>query len=324
MTDLETVRKCWLRERPDYERFGKELEARLRTELRRAGIWAEVASRAKEMDSLIRKLVKKPSHSYESVSDRSGVRVIIRYKNEVDAVLALVEKLFECGQPEQKADTLKLDQVGYLSVHVDVKLCADDRLAATYPPERFQAELQVRTLAQHLWSEMSHDTVYKNDETLNPLPNLVKRRIYLLAGVVEVADSEFTRLNMETPSTPELDLLKSLERHFYKHTTRRGDSEISIDLIRLLIPLYENNKNEPQKIASHLDQFYAEHEDVIREVYDQAEDTPERSAYLYQPEALMIYDRLCADSMAIRKVWSEHYPERELERIANAFGISFD
>ncbi|MEK7538470.1 MAG: hypothetical protein AAB552_01375 [Patescibacteria group bacterium] len=321
MTDLETARKRWLQERPKYEQFGKELEKRLRTELRQAGIWADVTSRAKEMDGFIRKLIKKPSHNYESVSDKSGIRVILRYKNEVDAVLALAEKSFKCGQPEQKADTLKLDQVGYLSVHVDVKLCADDPLVATYPPQKFQAELQVRTLAQHLWSEMSHDTYYKNDDTLNPLPNSIKRRIFLLAGVVEVADSEFTRLNMETPTTPELDLLKSLERHYYKLTTRRGDPEISLALIHLLMPLYEK---ESRQIVSHLDHFYAEHEDVIREVYEEAEGTPNRSAYLYQPEALMIYDRLCADTAVIRKVWSAHYPERELERIANAFGISFD
>ncbi len=38
----------------------------------------------------------------------------------------------------------------------------------------------------------------------------------------------------------------------------------------------------------------------------------------------MIYDRLMADPLSIRKVWNEQYPEKELERIANAFGISFD
>jgi hypothetical protein len=192
---------------------------------------------------------------------------------------------------------------------------------ATYLPEKFQAELQVRTLAQHLWSEMSHDTFYKNDETLNPLPNPIKRRIYLLAGVVEVADDEFTRLNEGMSTTPEHDLLKSLERHYYKLTTRRGDPEISIDIIRFLIPLYEK---ESQQIALHMDQFYVDHEDVIRDVYEQAEGAPERSVYLYQPEALMIYDRLLVDRFAIQRVWNEHYPERELERIANAFGISFD
>lgn len=321
MTDLETVRKHWLRDKPEYERFGQELAKRLRTELRRAGIWAEVDSRAKEVESLIRKLIKKPSHNYETVGDKAGVRVILRYKSEIEPVLMQATQLFECTQPENKVDTLSPNQVGYLGMHVDVKLRVDDPLVATYPRHSFRAELQIRTLAQHLWSEMSHDTFYKSDETLNPLPNPKKRRIYLLAGVVEVADDEFNRLNSEMPTIPEIDLLKSLERHFYKLTTRRGDPEVSLELIRLLMPLY--NKDSRQ-IASHLDQFYAEHEDVIREVYEQAEGAPDRSAYLYQPEALMIYDRLYTDSIAIRKVWNTHYPERELERIANAFGISFD
>ncbi|MCU7866022.1 MAG: hypothetical protein KZQ92_18830 [Candidatus Thiodiazotropha sp. (ex Lucinoma borealis)] len=321
MTDLEEVRKRWLNERHDYERFGLALSDRLRKELRQAGIWAEVSSRAKEIDSLIRKLIKKPGRSYESIGDKSGVRVILRYKDEIEPVLKLADEAFECGELEHKADTLKHDQVGYLSVHVDVKLLADDPLAKEYPPVGFRAELQVRTLAQHLWSEMSHDAFYKNDEILNPLPVQVKRRVYLLAGVVEVADDEFNRLNAEIPILPELQLLNSLESHYFKLTSRRSDPELSLDVIRLLMPLYDS---EIPKIISHLDAFYNNHQEVIRHVYEDAENTHDRSVYIFQPEALMIYDRLSTDVIGIQKVWNTKYPERELERIANAFGISFD
>ncbi len=45
---------------------------------------------------------------------------------------------------------------------------------------------------------------------------------------------------------------------------------------------------------------------------------------LTTPEVLMIYDRLEIGPVSIRKVWNEHSPEKEVERIANAFGISFD
>ncbi len=321
MTALESARKRWLGEKSEYESFGREIKKRLEGELQRAGIWAQVNSRAKEMDSLIRKLIKKPNHTYESIGDKCGTRIILRYKYEVEQILMLVATLFDCGTPEQKADVLRFDQVGYLSTHVDVKLHTDDPLAASYPPDKFRAELQVRTLAQHLWSEMAHDTFYKNDDTLNPLPASTKRRIYILAGVVELADDEFDRLNSEAPPLPEIHLLKSLERHYFKHTTRRGDSESSLDVIRLLMPLYSK---DPREIALHLDEFYTEREDVIRHVYEEAANLPDRSAYLYQPEALMIYDCLNTDPVGIRKVWNECYPERELERIANAFGISFD
>lgn len=321
MNGLESARKKWLVERSAYDLFGKKLAEMLRIELRDKGIWAEVTSRAKEIDSLIRKLIKKPRYSYDTVGDKSGIRVILRYKDEIEPVLKLAEKIFDCGDFEQKIETLEHDQVGYLSVHGDVKLQKKSKLAGEYPPEEFRAELQVRTMAQHLWSEMSHDAFYKNDESLNPLPKLLKRKVYILAGVVEVADNEFNRLNSDMETVPELDLLKSLERHYFKLTTRRSDSELSLDVIRLLSPLY---KKSSKQIALQLDQFYIENRDVVHAVYEQAENEPDRSAYLYQPEALMIYERLKADEIGLRKVWTEKYPDRELERIANAFGISFD
>lgn len=321
MTDLESARKRWLTDKSEYDDFSQELVSKLSAELRRKGIWGEVTGRAKEVDSIIRKLIKKPEHTYDSIGDKSGVRIILRYTDEIKQVLELVKNSFDCGNFEEKVDALEHDRVGYLSVHVDVKLRTDDALAGKYPPEKFKAELQVRTMAQHLWSEMSHDAFYKNDESLNPLPRPVKRRVYLLAGVVEVADVEFNRLNGEMPTIPEFILLNSLERHYFKLTTRRGDSELSLDVIRLLLPLYSE---EPKQISIHLDEFYNTHQEVINDVYEQAEEDSDRSVYLYQPEALMIYDRLIYDAIALRKLWNTKYPEAELERIANAFGISFD
>ena len=67
-------------------------------------------------------------------------------------------------------------------------------MAARFPGGRFRAELQVRTLAQHLWSEMSHDTTYKSGTVVEPE---LKRRVNLLAGLIEIADREFSRLQEE-------------------------------------------------------------------------------------------------------------------------------
>jgi hypothetical protein len=38
----------------------------------------------------------------------------------------------------------------------------------------------------------------------------------------------------------------------------------------------------------------------------------------------MIYERLEYDPLAVREVWQESFPDAELERIAHAFGISFE
>ena len=58
-------------------------------------------------------------------------------------------------------------------------------------------------------------------------------------------------------------------------------------------------------------------------MYEEAEEWTV-SPFLYQPEVLMIYERLEADQLAARKAWVLRFPESELERIANVLGISFD
>ena len=48
------------------------------------------------------------------------------------------------------------------------------------------------------------------------------------------------------------------------------------------------------------------------------------SPLLFQPEALAIYERLKDDVIALRSVWTSHFPESELENLANTFGINPD
>ena len=209
--------------------------------------------------------------------------------------------------------------MGYLSTHVDIRSKDGDSLAIDFSPSVYSAELQVRTMAQHLWADMAHDTFYKNDETLNPLPPPLQRRVNVLAGVVEVADNEFDRLNREMPATPEVALLKSLEKHYLTLTSRRSNVELSLKVIRLLFPLYQS---KPRQIAVHFRNFFAERADVLRAVYSDAETDEGRSAFLYQPETLMIYHLLETKPIATHHCWNTEFPERELERIATPFGIS--
>jgi len=321
MTDIEAARKLWLAEYLQFDEFALHLKSLLGEAVKRAGIRAQVDSRAKALDSLIKKLILKPTHTYESLSDKAGVRVIVRYKHEINPVLEIARGMFDRSEPENMIDRMKPDTFGYLSVHADVRLKAGDALIARFPRDKFSAEIQVRTLAQHLWAEMAHDTVYKSSALVRPLNSAVQRRIYILAGVVELADEEFDRIDHEMPTVPEFRVLKSLERNYYKLTVRRSDPELSLDVIRLLLPLYGQ---EPGEVAAHLDHFFSENQDMLHDVYSKAEDLAKQSAFLFQPEALMIFDLLQTERLTVRDAWIPVYPFEELERIANTFGISFD
>src|SRR6266436_8018430 len=147
MMTLEDARKLWLEERPAFKEFASHLRDTLKLEVRRAGILADVTSRAKDVDSLIKKLILKPHLSYELLGDKAGVRVVVRYKQEIATVLEVAKKLFERGDPENTARRLKPQTLRYLSVHADLRLRPDDAQSGKFPATKFSAEVQVCTMA---------------------------------------------------------------------------------------------------------------------------------------------------------------------------------
>jgi ppGpp synthetase/RelA/SpoT-type nucleotidyltranferase len=321
MSDVEQARKRWQKEQASYVEFGELISGRVRVALQRRGIWCETSSRAKEIHSLVKKLLK-GKHTYENLPDKAGARCMLRYFSDVDVVVGIVREVFECSEPDNKLEGLAEDRIGYISTHVEVRLKENDPSNATFPSQLYSAELQIRTQAQHLWAEMSHDTFYKNEETIAKLPNNVevRRRINLMSGLIEVADQEFDRLNREIPLDSALSLYKELERHYYRLTVKRPNADLSLQVISLLLPLYHQ---DIQQIKNQINSFISANEDVLNTVYETADEWS-ASAFLYQPEALMILERLQTDQLALRRTWNTAFPESELERVANAFGVSFD
>jgi ppGpp synthetase/RelA/SpoT-type nucleotidyltranferase len=327
VNNIEAARKRWIAERSQYDAFGKMLEERIRQSLKPLGLWFEVSSRAKTVDSLVKKLLtKQGKHTFDTLPDKVGARVVLRYRSDVGRVVQQVQQLFDSDEPEDKLAKEGVNWVGYLSIHIDhVRLRQEDSGVATYPPDVFWAELQVSTLAQHLWSDMSHDTVYKNDQMLNKLPADWQRRIALMAGQIEVADREFDSLNMELSKIPTVRLLQILERHYYSVTAERFNLELSVEVMESLMPLVTEDVST---FAYKLNDFLSEKREVIEQVYAKALalgiENENITSFLFQPEVLLIYKFLDADRDETRQLWNQNYPDRELERIANTFGISFD
>jgi putative GTP pyrophosphokinase len=319
MSDTEEPRKKWIKERATYEDFSKLIANRLKVAVQANGIWCESGARAKDVPSLIKKLLK-GKHTYETLPDKAGARCVVRYLCDLNSVVSLAQQLFDCSEPDDKLKERQDNQVGYISIHLEAKLKSDDELASKFPPHKYWAELQIRTMGQHLWAEMAHDTVYKNDELLSSIPAQIKRRVNLTAGLLEIADHEFDRLNKELALDPAVEIFKQLETYYYRLTSRRPDPELSLAVINMLMPLYGNNvKHIEERIATF---FWNHHQELIT-VYEGTDDW-KASALLYQPEALMLLERLEVDDLKLRRVWKEQFPEKELERFANAFGISFD
>ena len=141
---------------PVFEDLSARATKEIKEMLASAGIIvAAVESRVKTESSLAGKLELKGS-KYSSISDITdivGLRVITFYIDDVDKVASLIERLFEIDW-ENSVDKRKLheiDSFGYLSLHY---ICS-------YKGSDIRFEVQLRTVLQHAWANMNHDTGYK-------------------------------------------------------------------------------------------------------------------------------------------------------------------
>jgi putative GTP pyrophosphokinase len=128
------------------------------------------------------------------------VRVTTYFEDTVERVAEMVEREFlvDGKNSVNKAALLDPDRFGYLSRHHVVTLSQERSKLAEYRRfEGHQIEIQTRSILQHAWAEIEHDLGYKSSEAL---PVEVRRRFARLAGLLELADKEFTEIRVELES----------------------------------------------------------------------------------------------------------------------------
>jgi hypothetical protein len=163
------------------------------------------------------------------------VRVIVLHRDDAERVLELVHDCFDCREEEDTSQRLGQKTVGYRGWHVFVLLRETDPKWTEF--RDIQAELQIHTQAQHLWSTMSHP-IYKREADI---PLDLVRRMHLLAGLLELADDEFLRIEREIARSPGMEavlVLETLERLFVKLVGLEWDRDFSLEVVRYLLPLY--------------------------------------------------------------------------------------
>ena len=185
---------------PVYTEMAEVIPERLKGFFEEAGIIvAALEHRVKTENSLAGKLELKGGKYKDiyDITDILGLRVITFYIDDVDKVASVLERLFEVDW-ENSVDKRKahdIDSFGYLSLHYICRVPESSYSDPEHPEvNKIRFEVQMRTVLQHAWANMNHDTGYKSGVEI---PKEYLRNLSRLAGMLELADEQFSRIRTE-------------------------------------------------------------------------------------------------------------------------------
>ena len=305
MLIVDNPRQLWISEKDLYEAIGLEIRESLSVLLRENGIAAVFSHRAKEIDSIVKKMMRKDKR-YDEILDKVGVRVVVSFKSQLSEVDSLICKTFggEIQKRENMSEKLGKTEFGYQAIHYDICKIRNGQECI--------CEVQLRTICQDGWSMLSHAIAYKTEIGI---PEHIEREINALSAVFELADNQFQLIKSlidELPDTDPIRILNYLEKFFISKIGTTYDYELSRYFLKSINTLYEDNP------IMALQKFIEVNEELVLSVIRKYSD----NTFFSQPEIVLIMERLENRKYALKEYWEQLLPVAELESIANAWGTS--
>ncbi|MBW8003705.1 MAG: RelA/SpoT domain-containing protein [Planctomycetes bacterium] len=170
--------------------------------------------RVKSLDSAIGKIARKSYTDPETqMTDLVGVRFVVLLRQSIDLICDIIksEPSWTAVVDRDYEDEIKNapKHFDYQSVHFVIRpknnLDIDGETLYTYHP----CEIQVRTLLQHAYAEVLHDSIYKS---VGPVPPKAERLVARSMALMETTDDLFSEtMNLlDAENKSRNDLLASL------------------------------------------------------------------------------------------------------------------
>ncbi|MCS3900849.1 (p)ppGpp synthetase [Methanococcus voltae] len=253
--------------------------------------------RIKNEESLVQKALyrnKNYENPYNQITDKVGIRYVVLLNKDIKKINKIIEEIdiWEYSKDrdivEERNNNPKV--FDYQSDHYIVKnkesITLENNIII---PKNTPCEIQIRTLLQHSYSELTHDKLYK---TVN-LNNKSDRCVARCMALIEVVDDMYTEIDEIVSEKDQRynDILSNLKIIYEKILTSENKDKFKEDysenlnlyIIEELYELISNNILIKIKDTNNLD-------DIKYYEYDYHINTGYHKNKLYrQPIAILVY-----------------------------------
>lgn len=294
----DEVQRQALRDREQLERIKDDVSCRLEDACRSMNIRFHIESRVKEPESILEKLVRMPTLTYDKLQDKVGVRILPTRKCDLELVATAVRETFTVMTEKDTLSILNPSTFGYRGHHFVIQ--TDGELC----------EVQVRTQAQDLWAAASHELAYKRAKDSSRDRSLAR-----IAAVLEIVDEELDRLREKQTDVTSDDRLHQLKAIALRDHWRLGGGRprqcITDDVIKHLRPLLSDVQ------ADELEQFIKNNEQILRKkISDYSGSHP--IILLTQPESLLVHFLIQEDRLR-ENTWPDGLPTSWFDAVRDAW-----
>ncbi|EMN5660568.1 (p)ppGpp synthetase [Providencia rettgeri] len=205
MNQTEFLKK-WHSEKLIYKAWGNFVISKVNSSIESLGynlnnyIKIKPFARVKDDNSLIDKAFYRPDKSYEhpyyDIEDKVGCRFVVLLVDQVEQIANIIRTdtswlTEECRHFNDERNSAPL-LFTYQSVHFVVRSIEELEFDSIKIPSGTPCEIQIRTLLQHAYAELTHDSIYKAKKMVKPQ---IQRTVAKSMALIETTDGFFKEVS---------------------------------------------------------------------------------------------------------------------------------
>ncbi|MCY1672134.1 hypothetical protein OVA07_14090 [Novosphingobium sp. SL115] len=199
----------WAKEKPAYQAWGNFIADSLKAALRPLiavdvdyFLKVPVHPRTKESHKLIEKAFYRPGKNYadpySDITDKVGIRFVVLLGTDIrlveQALTGLPRFVFSRDRDHEEEQAARPIEFDYAAVHYVVRPSVDITINDVRIPADTPCEVQIKTILQHAYSELTHDTIYKPQIQAT---HVMRRNAAKSMALLEATNDYFERVDRD-------------------------------------------------------------------------------------------------------------------------------